>query len=56
MGLKNRIYNNSPIYIQNILCSIQGKILLKERFNEKFEEYLDNLNETNHFSLEHINQ
>ena len=55
-NIQTLIYNNSPAYIQNILCSFQGKKLLRDRFNDKFEEYLDNLNKTNHFSFEQINQ
>ena len=55
-NIQTLIYNNSPAYIQNILCSFQGKKLLRDRFNDKFEEYLDNLNKTNHFPFEQINQ
>lgn len=35
-----KIYNNSPIFIQNILTTIQGHKLKKLRFGKKYKEYL----------------
>lgn len=40
----NLIYNILPAYMQNIVCSVQGTILKRLRYNDLFNDLLDQLN------------
>ena len=43
MALKEEIYYNSPIFIQNILTSMYGKKLMQERYGPEYEKKLQEL-------------
>ena len=43
MALKEEIYYNSPIFIQNILTSMYGKKLMQERYGSGYEKKLQEL-------------
>jgi len=43
MALKEEIYYNSPIFIQNILTSMYGKKLMQERYGPGYEKKLQEL-------------
>ncbi|GHV04221.1 capsular polysaccharide biosynthesis protein CapK [Bacteroidia bacterium] len=36
MSILNTIYNSSPIFVQNIFCSIKGYFIQKKRYNSNF--------------------
>ena len=50
MRFKDYIYENSPIYGQNLLCSIYGAFLKRKRFSREFFAYLDWLEESQYWS------
>ena len=41
MGVKEKIYYSSPVFIQNVLCSILGFFIKKRRYSNEFLEYLN---------------
>ncbi len=41
MELKDFIYRNSPIYVQNMLCSTYGHFEKRKRFSKEFFTYMD---------------
>jgi len=43
MGLKEDIYFRSPIFVQNILTSIYGRKLMRERYGETYERIIEEL-------------
>ncbi len=47
-------YDNSPIYIQNLLCSVYGTIEKNKRFSKEFFAYLDWLEESQYWSKQEI--
>ncbi|MCK0137247.1 phenylacetate--CoA ligase family protein [Arenibacter sp. S6351L] len=54
MGLKNYIYENTPIYGQNLICSIYGTFLKRKRFSKEFFKYLDWLEESQYWNEQEI--
>lgn len=42
-----RIYNHSPIFLQNLMVSIKGKRFIKERYNENYYKELEYLRAIN---------
>ncbi|WP_288148495.1 phenylacetate--CoA ligase family protein [Bacteroides acidifaciens] len=48
------LYNQSPIFIQNLLCCLQGWRLERQRYNKDFFSILENLIETELWSKEQI--
>ncbi len=48
------IYNNTPIYLQNVFCSIYGAKLFKERYSGKWKEYYNFLCRTQYLNPEEI--
>lgn len=51
----NLIYNSLPPYLQNVVCSAQGIILKRQRYNDLFKDRLDQLNITQWKEGTHIN-
>lgn len=49
------IYDKSPIFIQNILCSIYGYKIFNRRFQSKYSSFSKLLSESNSWSKEKIN-
>lgn len=41
IGIKERIYYFSPVFIQNLLCSLKGYFIRKRRYSYEFMECLD---------------
>ncbi|MDR1326174.1 MAG: hypothetical protein LBK00_09085 [Treponema sp.] len=41
MSCIERIYDNSPVVIQNLFCSVKGYLIFRRRFNRNFYEYLE---------------
>ena len=54
MKLIDTAYINSPIYIQNLFCSIYGALEKNKRFSKEFFAYLDWLNDSQYWSAEEI--
>ena len=54
MSLKDYIYQNSSIYIQNLLCSVYGRMEKRKRFSKDFFTYLDWLEESQYWSEQKI--
>lgn len=54
MVLQNIIYNNSPIFVQNILCTIRGYKEKKLRMSGAFWKYFDFLQESQWYSQDEI--
>lgn len=54
--MKDKIYEMSPVWIQNILCSLQGKKILRERFNESFYKNMEELRVSRKWNAEKIRQ
>ncbi len=52
--LKSKLYSCFPYYIQNTLCSLQGYINIKQRFNDYFFEQLELLNKSQFASEKEI--
>ncbi len=48
MSIADHIYSSSPIFLQNILCSLQGLKIKHQRFNERFFADLEELNNSQH--------
>lgn len=48
------IYNISPVFLQNFMCSLYGYIEGKKRFGSKFNEYLNDLILSDFFSGKEI--
>ena len=40
MSFIEKIYDNSPVVIQNLFCSVKGFLICRRRFNRNFYEYL----------------
>ncbi len=49
-----KIYNNSPIFIQNILTTLQGYKLKKRRFGKFYYEYLQELQQRDYTDSEFL--
>ncbi len=56
MSLTNRIYDKLPIFLQNVACSWRGRHLLKTRYNENFHRLLGELNESQWWELEKLQE
>ncbi|GHU02725.1 capsular polysaccharide biosynthesis protein CapK [Spirochaetia bacterium] len=41
MSMLNIIYDNSPVVMQNLFCSIKGYLIYKKRYNNNFHRYLE---------------
>ena len=54
MNIKEFIYQNSPVALQNYLCSIIGKRYLAERYNDVFFQLLGDLNKSQYASENEI--
>ena len=54
MSVLSYIYNLSPVFIQNIMCSEKGKRIIKERFNDEFYKNLESLHNSQRWSSELI--
>mgnify|MGYP003662869682 CR=1 FL=1 len=54
MSLKDYIYQNSPIYVQNLFCSVYGTIEKNKRFSNEFFAYLDWLEESQYWGEQEI--
>lgn len=54
MSLVEKIYNNSPVFIQNIGCSIVGFREIRTRLGGMFNSYYTNLKKTEWYSKENI--
>lgn len=52
MGLLNNIYDNVPIFVQNIMVSIKGYLNSKTRYGKVYYEYLDFLEQYDEWTLE----
>ena len=50
----NHVYENSPIFVQNILCSTYGLIEKSKRFSKHFFTYLDWLEESQYWGEQEI--
>jgi len=48
------LYASCPVFIQNIICSVKGFLLKKERINSSFYSYLEQYNNTFTFSDEEL--
>lgn len=48
------LYDLSPIWIQNIMCSVKGWLIMRERFNDKFYDYLGQLQASLYWNVEEI--
>lgn len=54
MNLKTVIYENSPYYVQNMLCSLLGRNIMNARFNDYFFSLLEDLNKSQYANKEDI--
>ncbi|WP_259340164.1 phenylacetate--CoA ligase family protein, partial [Staphylococcus equorum] len=45
MNLLEFIYNHSPIFLQNLMVSVQGKIFMQQRYTKHYYEELEKLKE-----------
>lgn len=54
MKLTDLVYSNSPIYLQNLLCSVYGVLEKRKRFSNVFFEYLDWLEASQYWSEQQI--
>ena len=48
------IYNNSPVFVQNQLCSLLGRKMIEERFNDYFFKVLSDLNDSQYYTFDNI--
>lgn len=46
----DKIYHRAPVWLQNILVSIYGYKLYRERYNQNSQKYLDRLQNSQHFT------
>ena len=56
MKFTEKLYNHSPIFLQNLAVSIQGRKFHKVRYSAKFDEYLRELLKTQWYSREQLEQ
>ncbi len=56
MPLSTQIYNRLPIFLQNVACSWRGRHLLKTRYNANFHRLLGELNESQWWELEKLQE
>lgn len=56
MSKLEKIYDLSPAWVQNIMCSIKGRHIVKERFNDAFYKNLEELNSSQSWNADRINQ
>lgn len=54
MDFKEALYSSSPIYLQNILCSVYGTLEKRKRFSKEFFTYLNWLEETQYWGEKEI--
>ena len=54
MRFKDYIYENSPIYVQNLFCSVYGMVEKNKRFSNEFFAYLDWLEESQYWGEQEI--
>ncbi len=48
------LYGESPYWLQNLMCSAKGFLILRERFNNDFFEHLAQLKKSQHASRDEI--
>ena len=48
------IYNNSPYFVQNLMCSVKGVFIKRQRFNDLFYDNLARLEESQYWSTDDI--
>lgn len=53
---KQELYDRSPVWVQNMMCSLQGKKIIKERFNDDFFRNLEELSLSQYWPIEKIRQ
>lgn len=53
-AIKDKIYFNNPIFVQNIMISAYGYYLHKQRYSGNYKNYLKGLLESQYFSKEEI--
>ncbi|MCE9786735.1 hypothetical protein [Shewanella chilikensis] len=51
-----KIYENSPIFFQNFLCSLYGYFESRKRFNKDFQDYFDFLLKSEHYTKAQIEE
>ena len=49
-----KIYESAPVWLQNMMCSIQGKKIIRERFNDEFFKDLEFLQLSQKWDAERI--
>ena len=54
MKIIDYIYENSPIHVQNLFCSVYGTLEKRKRFSNVFFEYLEWLEESQYWGEEEI--
>lgn len=54
MEITDFIYRNSPIYVQNMICSAYGHFEKRKRFSKEFFTYLDWLEESQYWGSDKI--
>jgi phenylacetate-CoA ligase len=54
MGLSSFIYNHSPIWLQNMACSMRGRQIVATRYDAEFREILAFLNESQFWPLDQL--
>ena len=54
MKIIDNIYAKSPIYIQNLFCSVYGALEKRKRFSKEFFAYLDWLEESQFWGEQEI--
>lgn len=54
MDLTDFIYKNSPVFAQNMFCSLYGLSIKKKRFSSQFFRYLDWLEESQYWDEKEI--
>jgi len=56
MSLAEKIYNHSPIFIQNLLITAYGYRLKKARYTQRFHHYCSSLIESQHYSSDKLRE
>lgn len=52
MGVLENVYDHSPIFFQNIMCSVSGRIKYKNRYNQEYWRQREFCKEFDSWSLE----
>ncbi len=54
MGVASLIYNRSPIWLQNLACTMRGRQIMRTRYDAEFREILAFLNESQFWPLDQL--